>query len=65
MKKRILFVMVSIFALAPAVMGASSLGEGTKNATLGSQDCEARMKHLDLRASNELLKKKVAGQSVR
>ncbi|MBI2604790.1 MAG: hypothetical protein HYW49_01795 [Deltaproteobacteria bacterium] len=43
MKKRILFVMVSVFALAPAVMGAPLLGEGTKNATLGKQDCEARI----------------------
>lgn len=65
MKKRILFVMVSVFALAPAVMGAPLLGEGTKNATLGKQDCEARMKLLDLRAANESLKKKIDAQTVR
>ncbi len=65
MKKRTLFVMMSVFALAPAVMGASLVGESTKNGTLGKQDCEARMKLLDLRASNDSPKKKIDAQIVR
>ena len=65
MKKRILFVMVSIFALAPAVLASPLIGEGTKNATLGKQDCEARMKLLDLRASNVTLKQKIDAQTIR